>query len=369
MSSKYNLTTVKLEWPLIATTYLQALWALNEGTFAKRSEDGSGNGNHITTLTNLQWGDGVSDKCLALLDRVSIRAAYGAAIDGSAWTALSLSFWASKTAAATAVECLMSYTDEATAGIRITCASAASVLGITFYRAGGLSEAIVPNWPIDATLRHYVLTFDLATLAWITYRDGVEMSSGTLSNIPVMPNNKFVLCNVDTPAAANGWVGYLDEVRVYNAVLTTAEIAYLIRNPGQIPRGPYDFTGLNTVLSGATLTVYDGRQPATVDTALASENNVLARFTFPSTPLGKYGVSQIDVLDLIADTQWLRSGTPTFARVTTVAPAVAIFDCSVGLVGDSPDLVIKQSPVRIRDVAHIEKGDRTLEDVDKGLKL
>jgi hypothetical protein len=194
------------------------------------------------------------------------------------------------------------------------------------------------------------------------------MASGVLTNTPVMPNNKFSIGNADTAAAANGWVGLIDEVRVYNAVLTAAEIAYLIRNPGQIPRGPYDRTSLSPVLANATLTIYDGRQPLTVDDDL-KDNNVMAEFPFPAGPVGVYRTNQIDVLDPLPDTVWLRAGTPTFARVTTVAPAVQVFDCSVGQSADDPDLVIKHSPVRAGDLAHLENGSRELLDVGPGVDL
>jgi hypothetical protein len=369
MPSTYNLTAVPFEWPLIATTSLQALWALNEGQFAARSVDGSGNGRNLTTLTALEWADGISGKCLSFPGRTVIRAASGAAINAAAWTALSLSFWASKTAAATALEGLLSFTDEATAGIRVTLASGATALGVYFHRAAGLSELIDPNWPIDDTLRHYALTFDLPTQAWTSYRDGLVMASGTLVETPVMPNNKFVIGNADTAAAANGWVGLVDEVRVYNAVLTAAEIAYLIRNPGQIPRGPYELRSLSPVLANATLTVYDGRQPPTVDTDLTSDNNVMAEFPFPASPVGVYRTNQIDVLDPLPDTVWLRAGKPTFARVTTEAPEVQVFDCSVGQSADDPDLVIKHSPVRAGDLAHLENGSRELLDNGTGIEF
>ncbi len=114
-----------------------------------------------------------------------------------------------------------------------------------------------------------------------------------------------------------------------------------------------DGSGLGSLMANAVLTIYDGRQPVSADTAL-NGNNSCAAFTFPPRPLGIVGKRQIVVLDPMGDTVWSRSTTPTFARV--VQGTTTIFDCSVGQTADDPDIVIKQNPVRIGDVAHIEHG-------------
>lgn len=353
MPSTYNLTTTPMIWPKVADTSLEGFWPLEEGKFSTVSVDKSGKSHTLTTLTDIEWGAGISGACLSFADRAAARSALGAAIDGSAFTAFTISFWATKAAAATDTEYILSWTDEAAEGISFHCAIAEDDLKVTFWRAGALSESITPYWKLEDAWHLYTLTFTLATKKWIAYIDGAAWSNGTLTDIPVLPNNKLVLGNADTPVAANGWIGLIDEVRLYSAVLTPAEVGYLYRNPGQLVVGPYDTTGLAQILSRATLTIYDGKQPRNVDYQLV-DNNVMAVFTFPTAVLGNYGATQINVLDEFPSVTWLRAGTPTFARVTSTPPEIPVFDCSVGQSGT--DLIIKESPVRARDTARIAHG-------------
>ncbi len=115
-----------------------------------------------------------------------------------------------------------------------------------------------------------------------------------------------------------------------------------------------DHTGIQSLMVGATLNIYDDIPPLTADTALSSANDLMATIPFPATILGVYGPVHIAVLDPLPDVVWLRSGTPTFARVTQ--GSTKVFDCSVGLAEGKPDLVIKQNPVRIGDTCHVDNG-------------
>lgn len=116
-------------------------------------------------------------------------------------------------------------------------------------------------------------------------------------------------------------------------------------------------TGIDALMEGAVIKIYSGRQPVTADTGLLTENTVLATIPMGTAILGVYGKKQIDTLDAMPDVTWSASGTAVWARVKDATGNTTIFDCSVDLASQDPDLVIKQNPVRAGDVCHIENGN------------
>ncbi len=232
---------------IISTTSLEAHWSFDNDS----CHDFSGNGRDLSNLTNVAFADGISGKCLSFADRSVIRAAYGAAINFSAKTALSISWWCSKTAAATVNALVFCFALSSADGVYAYCPTGTSNITLRFNRAAGIEEVTVAA-AFDATLRHYALTFDLATKAWILYRDGAPIGNGALVNTPVMPNRAFVLGNYNTPAAASGWIGLIDEVRLYSRVLTPTEALALYEDPGQNASGVYIEQALLAYLSSTT---------------------------------------------------------------------------------------------------------------------
>lgn len=118
-----------------------------------------------------------------------------------------------------------------------------------------------------------------------------------------------------------------------------------------------DGTQLAPRLVGGTLTVYDGKQPLTADTA-TSGNNVLATITLPQVMLGIYTRTDILVLDPLPQVPWTGAGTATWVRVKNSAGAT-MFDCNIGLESDKAELYIDQNPVRIGDVCRIGNNNPT----------
>jgi hypothetical protein len=224
--------------PPAPSTIISRVGLVGEWLFTGESlADTSGNARDLTNFTNLAFAsDGKGGLDLSFVDRSVTRAAYGAPIDASAWTAFSIAWECNKLAASTGNVRLISFGVSNVNGIQIVCPNASNDLYLFFARAGGTENILIANG-YDATVREYSLSFDLASKAYVLYRDGVAFAggSGTLANIPVMPNNKFVLGNLDTPGAATGWIGLIGKVRLYgNRVLTPAEALALALNPRQI---------------------------------------------------------------------------------------------------------------------------------------
>lgn len=223
----------------ISTAGLEGLWHLDEGSGEGSAKDSSGNSRDLTTLQNVtRYSPGISGgRCLSFGNRTVIRSAYGAAIDASTWTAFSVSLWCNRDIAAVG-------------SCRLFCFGANNIDGVAIYTDAVVYDGLKTMWSragateypstilsaFDSVLRHYVLTFNLTSKAWIVYRDGTTKGSGTLTNSPVMPNRAFVLGNYNSPAALTNWSGLIDEVRLYSRVLTPAEVTALYVNPTQAPR-------------------------------------------------------------------------------------------------------------------------------------
>jgi hypothetical protein len=113
---------------------------------------------------------------------------------------------------------------------------------------------------------------------------------------------------------------------------------------------------LELALSGATLTVYSGRQPATADTALRAENVALIAYTFPVIAKSVVGMNRLITLENLPDVLSLAAGYPSFARVTNGGNT--IFDCSVGIAGTLPDIIIKYDWISKGQTVRITSGNQ-----------
>lgn len=115
------------------------------------------------------------------------------------------------------------------------------------------------------------------------------------------------------------------------------------------------------ILPGATMNIYDGRQPQDADTALYADNNLCATFTFPLVSNSIITPTGIYTLDEFPTKTYLRSGRATFARVNNQVGT--LFDCSAGEESENPDIVLSQNPFTIGQAFKISCGrpDRFME--------
>ncbi len=218
---------------IISAVGLEAWWSFNNDSL----HDFSGNGRDLANAVNVAFANAASGMGLSLIDRSVVRYAQGPAINFSAKTALSISWWCNKTTAATAFERIFDFGLSNVAGLVAVCPTGTDNAQIIFYRAGAQEVVPISN-VFDATLRHYVLTFDLATKAWILYRNGAWFAGGNVFYTPVMPNTTLTIGNSNTPLAANTWIGLIDEVRLYSRVLTPTEALALYEDPAQVIPAP-----------------------------------------------------------------------------------------------------------------------------------
>ena len=109
---------------------------------------------------------------------------------------------------------------------------------------------------------------------------------------------------------------------------------------------------VNNQVDSATLTIYDGGQPANANTGLGGGNHSCAVFTLPAKAANTVGATGVITFGAIADTTWTLSTAPSFARITSGGNV--LFDCSVGTAGT--DIIINASPVVLGAVAHIVAG-------------
>lgn len=207
---------------------LQAHWRLDGD-----GEDTSAYGRDLTTIQNLAYATSPLDgcgQCLSFADRAAVRFAKTAAIDASAWTAISIGIWVSKTAATGAVwPRALSFGAYHVAGLHFVCATGTDDLIISFQRAGTAEDVTIASF-FSPLIRRLLLTFDLPTKAWAVYRNGVSVGSGTLVNPPIMPNAAFYLGNDSGETINSTWIGLEDEPAVWNRVLSPAEAAADFQN-------------------------------------------------------------------------------------------------------------------------------------------
>jgi hypothetical protein len=232
-------------------TGLEAHWRLDDDTGATQALDSGPYARHLTTLTNVGWADGVSGRCLSFVDRAVVRAAYGAAIDFSAKTALTIVFSVSKTAATGAGSpYVLCFGEASVSGMAITCTSGTENIRLWFGRAGFNEYIPLTSIPFDPVLGIFAVTFDLATKHWIIYKHGLSAGNGDLTNLPVMPNKPLVVGNYFTPDKTLNHIGLIDEIYLWSRVLSPAEIAAL----AYAPDGYIDYSSMlvnNQVSIGA----------------------------------------------------------------------------------------------------------------------
>jgi hypothetical protein len=96
----------------------------------------------------------------------------------------------------------------------------------------GIKSVFDPVQPLQGIWENYVVTVNQTTGAASVYRDGVLRASGTVS-LPAL-NTQWVFGHNQDPGNANGsFNGALDEVQIYNRVLSASDAATLASRPPQ----------------------------------------------------------------------------------------------------------------------------------------
>jgi len=108
---------------------------------------------------------------------------------------------------------------------------------------------------------HCVLTFDTTTNAVIVYVNGQQVATGTQTNdIPSVTSDLYV--GQREYASAEGRVnGKITNTKIFNEVLTAAQVADLYNNPEKVVPTGVDNTALKLwlpMMEGAGTTAYDG---------------------------------------------------------------------------------------------------------------
>lgn len=98
-----------------------------------------------------------------------------------------------------------------------------------------IMEAEVYGWITADTWYHVALTWNDATKAWIAYRNGAALANATCTNAAYNTESSAVGIGgrSDGTSLLTGW---LDEVVLFNQVLTPTQIGYLY--DGTYPDGP-----------------------------------------------------------------------------------------------------------------------------------
>jgi len=127
--------------------------------------------------------------------------------------------------------------------------------GMRFYMSGLSTTTITTSTPVmDGKWHHLAVTYDSAAQERIIYIDGIPVADDTPSgSISTNTESVVIAGRLASGYLQRGWDGRLDDVRLYNAVLTEDEVRSLagLTNTAYNP-SPADGTGnvdIDTVLS------------------------------------------------------------------------------------------------------------------------
>ncbi len=99
-------------------------------------------------------------------------------------------------------------------------------------RGIGIGPVRDANEPLVDVWENYVVTFNRTTSTVTVYRDGVLSNSGTVA-LPSLTAD-WVFGHNQGPGNTNGsWHGALDEIQVYNRILSPTEVSQLASRPPQ----------------------------------------------------------------------------------------------------------------------------------------
>jgi len=103
----------------------------------------------------------------------------------------------------------------------------------------GLGRIRDASGPLLGVWENYVVTYDRPTSAVTVYRDGVISDSGTIPALPLL-NTQWVFGHNQGVGNTNGsYHGALDEIQIYNRVLSATDAAALAARPPQPGTTPH----------------------------------------------------------------------------------------------------------------------------------
>jgi len=226
---------------LLNETGLVGYWSLDDGS-GVTALDQSGNKNNGTLEGSAPtWVDGISGKAVNFPGtNERLDCGNGAPLDEIGNGSFSISFWMkSKDTVPLSNGRLFDKVETGNNYILLDSFGTANRFrfGLKIGNIGAIANFSEDTAPFDTNWNHIALiinrTTDLATLYMNTIKDATEID---LSSCPANCSNTANVAWGGKNDGANPYEGYLDELRIYNRVLTEAEIKYLYMNPsGNIP--------------------------------------------------------------------------------------------------------------------------------------
>lgn len=169
----------------------------------------------------------------------------------------------------------------------------------------------------DGNWHHLALTFDNTSLKGTLYVDGTVVASGTASS-GVTGSTDYVRIGEDTGMAWGNWDGNIDDVYVYNRVLTSDEVY------GMWNGGPYNryFSIENVCRSKDTASAITGESPC--NPLVSIEDPITQKVTVTTEWQGNKGIVNMKVVDYLVrwensvlhQTDWSGGATGTGNGVT-----------------------------------------------------
>ena len=204
---------------------LQGYWPLNEGT-GDTTIDLSSNRYRLTIFKS-QWKRiGISNgPQIYFADRGDTKFVRSSSfINFTSAKELSLTFWAKKEGGDSAVAFAFGRGDNE--GIYLlTYLDGGGI--IRFSTTGTHEDVIIPTGTFDNNLRFYALTFNSTSKKVCLYRNSVRVINSTLSIATKFPNRQIFFGNYWPTLPSTGWIGSLEEIRLYNRQLSEYEVKQL----------------------------------------------------------------------------------------------------------------------------------------------
>ena len=101
----------------------------------------------------------------------------------------------------------------------------------------------IPTPPVNGVWENYATTIDLGASKVAIYEDGVQVAAGTFNDH--VPLNDWVFGHNQDPGNTNDTLnGQLQDIRIYNRVLSPADIMQLAPEPSSLVLAAFGFVGL-----------------------------------------------------------------------------------------------------------------------------
>ncbi len=115
--------------------------------------------------------------------------------------------------------------------------------GVGFYTDSGPNSIQDPTPPVNGVWENYATTIDLGASTVAIYEDGVKVASGTFNDH--VPLDDWVFGHNQGPGNTNDTLnGQLQDIRIYNRVLSPADIMQLAPEPSSLVLAAFGFVGL-----------------------------------------------------------------------------------------------------------------------------